>query len=314
MSLGLSAAAPPFNPWPHWRQPPPGPPPGMGGSSGTSPPAPEGDRSNNGGNSNSARDGRSSDSSSREGQSSDDAGPVIVNGSNSGSKGKQPVLSEATRFIRIGNVQVDDFHPQMLFGRVKADVSVHPFSELTTRLANIAQTGFKECVQRDGIFELKPNDIGTTTVFMFCDQKSTACTLKNKLQCGFRDTVFISQQEFEAAGIEIPGEIQSLSAKVILSASVKEASCSRQFNLKTVSDMAKTAAAEFGKISSFKNRFHNGGNGWAPTVARYEVEYDSVKDARDAILNTNTIFGVHSPQAEGEVSHCRNRYPFAEHD
>ena len=34
-----------------------------------------------------------------EGQSSDDAGPVIVNGSTPSKKGKQPVLSEATRLL-----------------------------------------------------------------------------------------------------------------------------------------------------------------------------------------------------------------------
>jgi hypothetical protein len=34
-----------------------------------------------------------------------------------------------------------------------------------------------------------------------------------------------------------------------------------------------------GKTLSFKTRYHNGGHGWVPTIARYEVEYDSVKDA-----------------------------------
>jgi hypothetical protein len=69
-------------------------------------------------------------SSSRGGQPSDDTGPVIIDGSTPNKKGKQPVPTvpaDATRFLRIENVQVDDFHPQMLFDRVKADVSIHPF-------------------------------------------------------------------------------------------------------------------------------------------------------------------------------------------
>jgi hypothetical protein len=54
-------------------------------------------------------------SSSREGQLSDDTGPVIVDGSTPNKKGKQPVPTvpaDVTRFLRIENVQVDDFHPQ----------------------------------------------------------------------------------------------------------------------------------------------------------------------------------------------------------
>ena len=46
------------------------------------------------------------------------------------------------------------------------------------------------------------------TVYMFCDRKSTACTLKRKLQSGYPSTAFISQQEFETAKIEIPDEIE----------------------------------------------------------------------------------------------------------
>ena len=41
-----------------------------------------------------------------EGQSPDDAGPVIVNGSTPSRKGEQPVLSEATRFLHIWIVHV----------------------------------------------------------------------------------------------------------------------------------------------------------------------------------------------------------------
>jgi hypothetical protein len=315
---GLSAAAPAFNPVSSMYQPPPpGPPPYTGGSSsGGSPPAPEGDSSDNNGNGHRAHEGRSGGSSSREGQPSDDTGPVIVDGSTPNKKGKQPVpvqmAADATRFLRVENVQVDDFHPQMLFGRVKAEVSIHPFLELTARLTNIAQHGFKEDVQKNGIFALKPSDLGTSTVFMFCDSKLTACALKRKLQNGFRSTAFISQQEFEAANIDIPDEIDRLSAKVILSARIKEATRHKQFDFDTLAGMARTAAAKFGMILSFKTRFHNGGSGWVPTIARWEVEYDSVKDASDIILNTNNVFGIPNPQAQAEVSHHRNKCPFAE--
>jgi hypothetical protein len=44
------------------------------------------------------------------------------------------------------------------------------------------------------------------------------------------------------------------------------------FSANAITDMAKTAAAKFGKILTFKLSFHNGGHGWAPTIARFEVE------------------------------------------
>jgi len=135
--LGLSAAAPAFNPNPSWHQPPP-PPPDIGGSSGASPEgdsAPSSSSRDTSGNGHRANEGRSNGSSSREGQSSDDNGPVIVNGSTPSNKGKQPVgtdpMAGATRFICVPNVQADDFDPNMLFGRVKALVSKPHFLELT---------------------------------------------------------------------------------------------------------------------------------------------------------------------------------------
>jgi hypothetical protein len=161
---------------------------------------------------------------------------------------------------------------------------------------------------------VKSDDHGNMTVFLFCDSKSTACTLKSKLQNGFRSTAFISQQEFQAANIEIPDEIDRLSGKVILSATVKDRSLHRSFSLNAVTDMAKTSAARFGKMLSFKTRYHNGGHGWVATIARYEVEYDSVKDACDVILNTNNVFGAANPHAQHEVSIYRNPLPFAELD
>lgn len=137
--VGLSAAAPVFNPsMSHnpWNQPPPQARDVTGSSgsrqheffpstSGTlSPTHPGAHR-------------RSSGSSSREGQHCTDDGPVIVDGSASKPQPEQatradpaPVL-ESTRFLQVENVQVDDFHPQMLFGRVKALVSRHPFLNLT---------------------------------------------------------------------------------------------------------------------------------------------------------------------------------------
>jgi hypothetical protein len=132
VTLGLSAAAPPFQPGP---PPPPGNA-GMGGSSSESPPAPEGDHANNSGNGHRANEGRSGGSSSREGQPSDDTGPVIANGSTPSTKGKQPVgadpMADATRFLCVPGVQTDDFDPNMLFGRVKALVSKHHFFTLTS--------------------------------------------------------------------------------------------------------------------------------------------------------------------------------------
>ena len=62
--------------------------------------------------------------------------------------------------------------------------------------------------------------------------------------------------------------IQRLSATVMPSATVKHNSLSRHFNLEDGTEMAKTAAAKFGRILSFKTRCHNGGHGRASTVAR----------------------------------------------
>jgi hypothetical protein len=44
-----------------------------------------------------------------------------------------------------------------------------------------------------------------------------------------------------------------------------------------------------------------GGYGWLPTIARFEVEYDSVKDACDIILNTNNVFGASNTVAQGQM-------------
>ena len=148
------------------------------------------------------------------------------------------------------------------------------------------------------------------TVFMFCDSKSNACTMYSRLKPGFRETAFLSQQEFEAVDVEIPEEIERFSSKVVLSISVKKASVPKMFSLNAITDMAKTAAAKFGKILSFQVRFHNGGYGWAPTVAKYDIEFDSVKDACDIILNTKiTASGVSTTHAQAEVGHLRNTSP-----
>jgi hypothetical protein len=292
----------------------------MGRSSGGSPPAPGGNYPDTSGNShrttNESNDRSSGRSSRNGGQCSDDTGPVIVNGSTPGNKGKQPMRTDpmalATRFLRIPDVQTDDFDPNMLFGRVKALVSTHRFLKLTTQLTHTVQYSFKEDVQKNGVFGIKSDDLGNMTVFMFCDTKSNACGILNKLKHGFRRASSITQQEFEAAEIEIPEEIDSFSPMVMFSATVKQTSLDNHFSVGAITDMAKTAAAKFGKIVSFKLRFHNGGHGWVPTIARFEVEYDSVKDARDAVLNTNTASGICPPHAQAEVSHRRNTCPSAE--
>jgi hypothetical protein len=314
-SLALSADAPPFQPGPYsiWVPAPAAPP--TRGVFTSAPPA------YNNGDSHRVDLGQPSGSTSHNVQPADQAGPVIVDGSNANKRGKQPVPAvpadplpdaDATRFIRIERVQLDDFHPEMQIGRIKSGVSTHPFLELTARLTNIEQTDFKQNVQKNGIFELKPDEVGTTTAYIFCDSKTSASALKKKFQNGFHATTFVSQQEFEAAGIEIPEEIERLSAAVMLSTHVKQASLSRQFSIDEVTDMAKAAASKFGKILSFKTRYHNGSHAWGPNVARYEVEYDSVKDATDIILNTNSVFGSSTSQAQAEVSHCPNIYLFAE--
>jgi hypothetical protein len=120
----------------------------MGGPSGTSPPAPEGGSRRNSGNNHGAANepnSRSGGSSPQDGQASDeDSVPVIVDGSNTNKKGKQPVPTapltaptaplpdaDATRFLRVEHMQLDDWHPQMLVGRIKSSVSTHSILELT---------------------------------------------------------------------------------------------------------------------------------------------------------------------------------------
>lgn len=75
---------------------------------------------------------------------------------------------------------------------------------------------------------------------------------------------------------------------------VKETSLDDLLSANVVTDMAKTAAAKFGKILSF-----NGGRGWTPTAARYQVEYDSARE-----LNTDIASGTCPPHAQAEVSRC----------
>jgi len=324
----LSAAAPAFDPNPGhypWNEPP-GPPPGMGGPSSSTPPGGDssdnsGSSNNNSGNGHTATGGRSSGSSSGNRQCSDDTGPVIVDGSTPNKKSKQPVraatttMADATRFLRIPKVQPDNFDENMQFGRVKALVSTPSILKLIASLTNTAQPCFKQDVQKNGIFDVKSDKFGNMTVIMFCDSKSNAYYMYNKLKSGFRETSFMSQLDFEAAGVEIPEEIDRFSSKVVLSVNVKASSRNRHFGMQAFEDMAKTAAAKFGKILSFQVRPWNAGREFSPTALKFDVEYDSVKDACDIIHNTsNMASGIPPPHAQAEVNHLQITPPFPELD
>jgi len=73
-----------------------------------------------------------------------------------------------------------------------------------------------------------------------------------------------------------------------------------------------------GKILSFNVRPWNAGREFSPTALKFDVEYDSVKDACDIILDTSDMaFGIPELDvtiktmyynAQAEVNHVRNTF------
>jgi hypothetical protein len=111
---------------------------------------------------------------------------------------------------------------------------------------------------------------------------------------------YISVESFKAADILIPDTIDRFSGKIAYFVSVKEHSRSRRFSIEVITEMAKTAAARFGKVKTFDLV---DASGFAPAgLLHFDVEYDSVADANDVVHTTNPVRGLELPFGSSEVS------------
>jgi hypothetical protein len=111
---------------------------------------------------------------------------------------------------------------------------------------------------------------------------------------------YISCETFKAADILIPDTIDRFSAKIAYFVAVKEHSRSRRFNTEVVTEMAKTAAARFGKIKTF-DLVDDSGFALDGRL-HFDVEYDSVADANDVVHTTNPVRGLELPFGSSDVS------------
>ena len=110
-------------------------------------------------------------------------------------------------------------------------------------------------------------------MFLFVDSQSSAKLLYDKIQASHRVT-FISCEEFGSAKVNIDEHIKRLSAKVTVYVTVKEHFHANRFNVATVTELAKTAAARFGKILRFE-LVDDSAFAANPRLV-YSIEYNSV--------------------------------------
>lgn len=136
-------------------------------------------------------------------------------------------------------------------------------------------------------------------MFLFVDTLSGAGSLRDKIRASHRVT-YISCEEFRGANAIIGEHVERLSAEVTLYVTLKEHYHTDRFGVAAVTELAKTAAARFGKILRFELVDDSG----FPANSRlvYSIEYNSVADANDAVLITNPVRGLTLPNGSAEVS------------
>lgn len=132
------------------------------------------------------------------------------------------------------------------------------------------------------------------------DSLSGAKALYGKLAMCHHAVKFISYEEFRAAQVIIPDTIDRFSAKITFTVALKNQSYGRRFSADAVTEMAKVAAAKFGKIEDFTlindREFVQYGR------MKYEIEFDSVGDGNDLVHTTNPVRGLTLPHGTHEVS------------
>jgi hypothetical protein len=126
-----------------------------------------------------------------------------------------------------------------------------------------------------------------------------AKTIYDRLQHAYPVT-YISCEAFKAADVKIHDNIDRFSADVSFYVTLQESSRDNKFNVATISEMAKTAAARFGRILRFSIVDDSGfASNWS---LKFSIEYNSVADASDAINTTNPVNGLTLPYGTAEVS------------
>jgi len=163
----------------------------------------------------------------------------------------------------------------------------------------VAQAVFREDVQRLGAFGMKPNDSGRHTAFLFADTLTGAKALHYKIQHS-HPVQYISLEAFRNANVTLHEHVERFSSEIILHVVLKEGSRGPKFSIATITEMAKTAAARFGKIMRFE--LADESDFAANWHLIFAVEYNSVADANDAILTTNPVNGLILPYGSAEVS------------
>lgn len=138
-------------------------------------------------------------------------------------------------------------------------------------------------------------------MYVYCDSlKATKQLVKMMQSAGFA-VAYISHEAFKASEVPIPETVIHFSAVITLTVQVKpESRTTNSFTVRDVTDMAKTAAAKFGKIEKFT--LVDGVHYQPSGLIKFEVEYDSVADAFDSILNTNQPSGDPTAYATFDVS------------
>lgn len=134
---------------------------------------------------------------------------------------------------------------------------------------------------------------------MFVDSLSGAKILFAKLRKN-HIVKYISYETFRATDVKIPDTIDRFSSKVTFTVTLKGQSYGRRFSAGAVTEMAKTAAAKFGKIEDFDLADDTE---WAQYGRmRYLLDFDSVGDANDIVHTLNPVQGLTLPHGTHEVS------------
>ena len=164
-----------------------------------------------------------------------------------------------------------------------------------------SQPLFLEDVQKLGIFGLKSSGDGTKSqiAFMFVDTILGSRTLHDKLQHAYPIT-YISAEAFKAADVKINDNVDRFSAEISFYVTLLESSRGKKFSVATISEMAKTAAARFGRIMRFD--LVDNSDFTANFRLKFAIEYNSVADASDAVHTTNPVNGLTLPYGTAEVS------------
>ena len=136
-------------------------------------------------------------------------------------------------------------------------------------------------------------------MYLYVDTISGARLLFDQIRSSHQ-VCFISCEEFRNADVLIEEHVERLSSEVTLFVTPKATIRANMFNIAAITEMAKTAAARFGKILNFQ--LVDDLDFATKSRLVYSVEYNSVADANDAVLITNPVSGLTLPNGTAEVS------------